>query len=195
MTEQQWDRKLRINTSGRVDAHEDVYHYPYEPTPYSVLEKLVESGFLTGDSVVVDYGCGKGRVGFFLNYRLGCQTIGVEFDEEIYKAALRNSESCIKSKGVEFVHTGAEKFQVTDADSFYFFNPFSVEILQSVLGRILDSYYESPRHMLFFFYYPNEEYISFLMTRPELMFVDEIDCMDLFQGNNKREKILIFELS
>ena len=26
-------------------------------------------------------------------------------------------------------------------------------------------------------------------------FADEIDCRDLFEGNNKREKILIFELS
>lgn len=194
MTEQEWDRKLKIHTIGRLDSHEDAYHYPYEPTPYAVLERLAESEYLACDSMVVDYGCGKGRVGFFLNYRLGCRTVGVEFDEGIYKDAIKNAKSCPHKTDVVFVHVDAEKFQVEDADCFYFFNPFSVEILQSVMGRILDSYYMNPRHMQLFFYYPNEEYLAYLMTKQELMFVDEIDCRDLFQGNNEREKILIFEI-
>ena len=33
-----------------------------------------------------------------------------------------------------------------------------------------------------------------LQTVDELMFVDEIDCKDLFPGNDPREKIVIFEL-
>ena len=36
--------------------------------------------------------------------------------------------------------------------------------------------------------------ISYMMTVDELMFVDEIDCKDLFPGNDPREKIVIFEL-
>lgn len=38
------------------------------------------------------------------------------------------------------------------------------------------------------------EYISYLMTVEELMFIDEIVCMDLFPGEDPREKIAIFEL-
>lgn len=194
MTERQWDTKLKIQTVGRVDAHEDEYHYPYEPTPYSVLQRLADSRYLTRESVVVDYGCGKGRVGFFLNYSLGCRCIGVEYNEAIYRSALRNQETYARKAGVEFVHDSAEHLGVDGADSFYFFNPFSVEILRSVLGRILESYYEKPRHMQLFFYYPNEDYVAYLMTAPELMFVDEIDCRDLFEGDNARERILIFEI-
>ena len=81
-----------------------------------------------------------------------------------------------------------------DVDAFYFFNPFSVEILRSVVGKILDSYYENPRQMLLFFYYPNDEYLSYLMTEPMLSFLDEIDCQDLYEGENTRERILIFEI-
>ena len=33
------------------------------------------------------------------------------------------------------------------------------------------------------------------MTREQLMFVDEIDCEDLFPGKDEREKILIFEVT
>ena len=64
-----------------------------------------------------------------------------------------------------------------------------------MLGKIIDSYYESPRSMTLFFYYPDEEYVAYLMTKNELMFVDEIDCMDLFEGENERERILIFEIA
>lgn len=53
---------------------------------------------------------------------------------------------------------------------------------------------ENPRPMTLFFYYPDEEYVAYLMTKNELMFVDEIDCIDLFQGENERERILIFEV-
>ena len=46
----------------------------------------------------------------------------------------------------------------------------------------------------FFFYYPSDEYVSYLMTQEYLMFEDEIDCRDLFEGNDGREKILIFQM-
>ena len=77
---------------------------------------------------------------------------------------------------------------------FFFFNPFSVEIFKSVLANIIDSYYENQREMLVMCYYPSDEYISYLMTVEELMFTDEIVCMDLFPGEDPREKIAIFEL-
>lgn len=194
MNEQQWDKKLKINTSGRDDFHADEYHYPYEPTPYSVLERLAESGYIESEHLLVDYGCGKGRVGFFLSSEVGCCSIGVEYDERIYGQALKNLENFGKKHKVEIVCASAENFEVTDADCFYFFNPFSVEVLRSVVGRILDSYYENPRQMQLFFYYPEDEYLAYLMTEPELMFVDEIDCQDLFAGKNPRERILVFEI-
>ena len=63
-----------------------------------------------------------------------------------------------------------------------------------MIGKIRKSYYENPREMKLFFYYPSDEYVSYLMTVSELCFVDEIDCQDLFEGQNEREKILIFEM-
>ena len=75
MTEEQWDKKLKIHTTGRLDGHADQYHYPYEPTPYVVLERLAESGYLKKENILVDYGCGKGRVGFFLHYAVGCTSL------------------------------------------------------------------------------------------------------------------------
>lgn len=62
-----------------------------------------------------------------------------------------------------------------------------------MISRILDSWYDNERSMQLFFYYPSDEYISWLMTVDELLFSDEIDCRDLFPGNDPREKIVIFE--
>lgn len=200
MNDYEWDRKLKIHTGGRDDSHADEFHHPYEPTPYAVLERLAESGYIHPENVVIDYGCGKGRVGFFLNHRLGCKVIGLEYDEKIYRQALKNLEEYSKKDGITFICENAEKFEVKAADCFYFFNPFSVEILRSVMARIMDSYYENPRSLQFFFYYLDDEYMSYLLVGDqsglldELYFVDEIDCSDLFEGHNGREKIVVFEV-
>lgn len=198
LTEKDWDKKLNIDTCGRDASKEDDYHYPYEPTPYSVLERLVESGYITEENHVIDYGCGKGRVGFFLHAQVACRITGIDFDERMCKEAQKNLQNailrCDKDDKVKIICESAEKYEIEDADTFYFFNPFSVEVLQSVIGKIKKSYYDNPREMQLFFYYPSDEYISFLMTVPELCFVDEIDCQDLFEGDNSRERIVIFEI-
>ena len=82
----------------------------------------------------------------------------------------------------------------SDVNRCYFFNPFSVEILRKVMARIIESYYENPRELFLFFYYPSDEYISYLMTVDELEFYDEIECDDLFEGHDMRERIMIFQL-
>ena len=60
MNEIEWDKKLKIHTIGRDDFGADEYHFPYEPTPYSVLTRLAESGYIDSRNILVDYGCGKG---------------------------------------------------------------------------------------------------------------------------------------
>ena len=50
MTEHEWDRKLNIDTIGRDASAEDAYHHPYEPTPYSVLEGLADSDYLSEEN-------------------------------------------------------------------------------------------------------------------------------------------------
>ena len=187
------DKVLQIATCGRDETNADEYHHPYEPTPYSVLERLAGSGFFREEDVVLDYGCGKGRVGFFLNYRTKAKTIGIEYDEHIWNHARENGRTA--RARAEFILTRAEEYQVpSDVNRCYFFNPFSVEILRKVMARIMESWYENPREIFLFFYYPADEYISYLMTVDELEFYDEIECDDLIEGSDPRERIMIFQL-
>lgn len=188
-----WDKRLQIETTGRDDLNADEYRYPYEPTPYAVLERLVGSELIAENHVMLDYGCGKGRVDFFVAHQTGASTIGIEYDARIYETAMENRKTAASAMKTEFVPVRAETYEVPkEVDRCYFFNPFSVEILRKVMARIIASYYARPRELFLFFYYPSDEYVSYLMTVDELEFYDEIYCGDLFDGNDARERILIF---
>ena len=193
--ELQWDRLLKIKTTGRDDSRADQYRYPYEPTPYGVLERLANSGYIGKNNTLLDFGCGKGRVDFYLSYQTRCRSIGIEYDGRILEAAKSNQKTFVSGRRTDFILANAEHYTVPEAvDRCYFFNPFSVEILKKAVARITESYYENPREMLLFFYYPSDEYVAYLMTQEKLVFEDEINCEDLFEGENCREKILIFRM-
>ena len=193
--ENTWDTLLQIKTGGRDESHADEYHHPYEPTPYCVLQRLADSGFFRSEDVVLDYGCGKGRVGFFLSWRTRARTIGIEYDPRIYQDALENRRTAGVRGKPDFVLSRAEEYVLPQAvNRCYFFNPFSVELLHKVMARILESWYAHPRELFLFFYYPADAYISYLMTVEELEFYDEIECDDLFEGKDPRERVLIFQL-
>ena len=194
-SEKTWDKLLKIKTTGRDDTNSDQYRYPYEPTPYGVLERLANSGYIGKKDVVLDYGCGKGRVDFFLSYQTKARTIGIEYDERIYQSAIENQKNAVSKSKTEFVLERAENYEVPEVvNRCYFFNPFSVELLRKVMARIVKSYYENPREIFLMFYYPSEEYISYLLTVDELEFYDEIDCGDLFEKKDSREQVMIFVL-
>ena len=93
--EVKYDKLLKIKTTGRDDSRSDQYCYPYEPTPYCVLERLAYCGYLGKKNHLIDYGCGKGRVDFFLAWQVRCRTTGVEYDERMTKAAEENRQRAV----------------------------------------------------------------------------------------------------
>ena len=89
MTDREWDKRLYIRTIGRED--EDNPHYsPYEPTPYSVLERLADSGFVKRCDHLLDYGCGKGRVAFYMASIVGCRVTGIDHSAKLIDIAKEN---------------------------------------------------------------------------------------------------------
>lgn len=117
----------------------------------------------------------------------------MEYNERIYEKAIENREQGAAAGRTEFVLADAVQFSVPAEVDRIYFNPFSIEILKKVLARVGILLWESEGIALFF-YYPSDEYISYLMTVDELIFSDEIDCKDLFPGENKRERIVVFEV-
>lgn len=199
MDEMKIEKLLNIRTTGRDDTRSNTYYFPYEPTSYDVLRRLVQSGLLGKKNCFIDYGSGKGRVPFYVSYETGCKSIGVEYDERLYNKAMDNLSGFVKKSKVSFVCANAANYEInSDADRFFFFNPFSVEILESVVAKIIKMYFDSNciKSFYLFFYYPSDEYIAYLMQEKCLSFYDEIVCQDLFSDSSEivRERILIFEV-
>ena len=112
-TEEKYDRLLHIKTTGRDDSHSDQYRFPYEPTPYPVLERLANAGYIRKGNTLLDYGCGKGRVDFFLAWQTRCRTIGVEYDERIFEKAEENQKTAVSA--------ARTAFQLANANVKHFF--------------------------------------------------------------------------
>jgi len=194
-TEQQWDKYLKIDTVKHDTADADEYRFAYEPTPYPVLGLLADHGYVGKTNYLLDYGCGKGRAVFYLSYLTKCRAVGLEYNERILKAARYNKASAVSGKHVELVHSDAGAFEVpADVDRCFFFNPFSVEIFRKVYAKVLDSWYEKPREILFFFYYISDDYLEFIYGHTELRLCEEIDCRAYPIGEPRREKIMVFSL-
>ena len=151
--ETRWDRLLAVRTTGRDDTNADQYRYPYEPTPYSVLERLANSGLIRKENTFARRTAAeKEELIFFMSYQTRCQSIGVEYNERIYEKAMNNKESAVASGRVLFALANAERYTVPETvDRIYFFNPFSLELLKKVIARILNSYYENRRTVKFVF--------------------------------------------
>jgi len=86
-------------------------------------------------------------------------------------------------------------YSPVEADSFSGLPPAYIETAEfDCLHDDGILYAQLLREVFLFFYYPADEYISYLMTVDELEFYDEIECDDLFAGNDLRERIMIFQL-
>ncbi|MBR0473109.1 MAG: methyltransferase domain-containing protein [Methanosphaera sp.] len=189
-----WDSKLNISTDVFDYLEEDYQNYGYDPTPYVVLEELVKLDLICEDDVVVDYGCGLGRVGFFLNKLLGCRVIGVDHSERLLNMAFKNLESYGDTGDVVFVHSKAEEYVPDEANCFYLFNPFSSKIFRQVLRRIEESVDVNPRDVLIFFYYSTVEYKLYLPTETRLELVKSVNFSEEKINDRVSAKLDVFKL-
>ena len=135
-------------------------------------------------------------VSVFMAYQTGCHSIGIEYDERLYEKALINSESPATRNRVSFVHSDAALYELPNqADRCFFFNPFALHTIKRVLGNIFDSLYHHPREIKLFFYYVNEEVENFLNNHVRLEQEEPIDCSDLFEERDVKERILVYSVN
>jgi len=188
MTEREWDKRLHIHTIGKEDESTANYS-PYEPTPYSVLQRLADSGHVRRRDHLLDYGCGKGRVAFFMAGIVGCRVTGIDYSQKLIDIAKENRRTSRLGDRVTLRCCLAEQYEPQDENIYYFFNPFSEKVFEVVLRRLAER--GSGKLIC---YYPSEAYITWLYLMPEVEHIDTIDCQDLFNGRNGRERIEIYRI-
>ena len=194
--ENELDKFLKIKTSGRDASNSNYLNFPYEATPYSVLQELANSGHITKKDMVIDFGSGKGRVDFYLAYATKAKMIGIEYDERLFNTSLENKKHAISSNKVDFVLTNALDYIIPDnVTCAYFFNPFSVKILEEVMNNIKKSIKNNNREIKLFFYYPSKEYIEYLNNEENITHLEDIDCRYLFNNEDQKEYIKIYAIN
>lgn len=189
------DKLLNIQTEGIQRDGRDTYHFHrYEPTPYEVLEQLFQAYPLSKDDVLVDFGCGKGRLNFYIHHKFRCKTVGVEYNEVFYQCAKQNLETYNgpHKDAIRFEAIYATAYEVGEKDSvFYFFNPFSFPIFSSVVHHILDSIHQHPRKVALILYYPDEEYTNFLNQQTPFQLEKDV-AVYAIHGTDNRDRYMIF---
>ncbi|MBE5941592.1 MAG: class I SAM-dependent methyltransferase [Lachnospiraceae bacterium] len=173
-------------------------YYRYEPTSYSGLicafDELEDS--ITKYDRLVDFGCGKGRVLFYVNQRFQCEVCGIEVDEQLYELALDNrayfnTRFRDTMERIEILHGKAEEYVIKPEDNiFYFFNPFEINIFEKVIDNILNSLKEHPRRIMVMMYYPKVEYTRHMKHRGFRLFrIAKLPAYDV----DWDEKVMIYE--
>lgn len=193
------DARLGILTEEIQQDGTDTYHcHRYEPTPYPVLDELFTHITPSADDVVIDYGCGLGRLNFYLADRFHIPSIGIEMNPLYYERAQENKKSCRSCEVrqlISFYSVRAEEYPVPDeATIFYFFNPFSVEIFRPVINQILLSWQRRPRQMMLILYYPEDDTIFYIENHTSFRLTDEIAASDDIR-KDRRERFCIYALS
>ncbi len=196
MKEYYYDKLLNIKTRGDQQGFNKSLHYHrYEPTPYSALEELFRHYEMKSSDHIVDFGCGKGRLNFYLHYFFGANVVGIEMNEALYQEAIHNQNKYVKKKSKDKIHFHcclAEEYKVDDLDNrFYFFNPFSIQVFQKIINNILLSVEKSEREIELVLYYPSADYIFFLENDTAFELKDEVSLPFVSQ-HNPNERFLIY---
>ncbi|MFJ7756412.1 SAM-dependent methyltransferase [Peribacillus muralis] len=201
MKEADHDALLNIKTKGEQIKFNDSMHYHrYEPTPYKALELLFREYELNSRDRLVDFGCGKGRLNFFIHHLNQSSAVGVEMNEHFHKEAIGNLKSYRKkwknhNGSIEFNCCLAEEYAIDSRDNrFYFFNPFSIQIFMKVINNILISYENEPRQIELILYYGSQDYIFFLENQTSFELKQEVPLPGMTEAN-PYEKFAIYQLS
>lgn len=198
MSEKEYDRVLHIHTSDHWNVlYQSIHYNPYEATPYAALNELFEEYEVAKTDGVVDFGCGKGRLLFYIHHRFQIRVTGVEVNRQLYEEAMNNREAYMRKKkrtdGVmRFECCPAEQYEVKKEDNrFYFFNPFSIHIFMKVVDNILRSVEGEKRSVDLILYYPTVEYIQFLERQTPFELFKEVTVPGWYERDDN-ERFLIF---
>nr|WP_314277876.1 SAM-dependent methyltransferase [uncultured Peptostreptococcus sp.] len=199
MREQDYEKLLHINTSKsetRMDRFK-IYNR-YEPTPYEALISLFEEYKVEGKDHFVDFGSGKARFAFLVNFMFNSACTSVEISEDFHKMALVNKrkyrpKNALDKEKLFFVNSPAEKYQISNFENkFYFFNPFALPIFISVINNIHRSLEYCPREIDIILYYPPYEYLDFLENKTSFKLYKQV-YLDK-STEDPRERFVIYRI-
>lgn len=113
--------------------------YQTQHTDYRSLEELFfnNSINIAVDDVLVDIGCGKGRViSFWLRRKMGRKLVGLELDPD---AALVSAKRFQAEPKITIIKGDAVEHLPLDGTVFYLWNPFNEDVLRRFAEKLIGS--------------------------------------------------------
>jgi len=144
-----YDTFLRVDTGGIVKTNvADGCHAA--SADYTTVNAMLARLDLRPDDVLVDIGCGKGRV-VCLAARLRVKrVIGIDLGPEVVRTAQDNIQRLRGARSpAEALVADAVTFDYSDVTCAYFFNPFEHFVLDRVLAKIREDRAGAPFRCLF----------------------------------------------
>jgi Histone methylation protein DOT1 len=132
----------------------------YEPSPPEVLDDmLLEIHDELSDYVFVDLGSGKGRVLCVASAHPFRRIVGVEFAEELHRAAVENLKRFKapwrRVRDIRSILCDASCFEwPSDPLVIFLFNPFRAPVLGRIVENLTRSHAEQPRSIYVLYYMP-----------------------------------------
>lgn len=199
MNEQAYERLLNVSTAGKQQGFADsLHHNRYEPTPYELLDRLFQHYSLSPEDRLVDVGCGKGRLNFYVHHLFGVKSAGIEMNPAFYAEALENKKQYSKKHkdtehSIQFYNCLAQDYPIAAHDNkFYFFNPFSVQLFILFINNVLRSAETDPRTIEIILFFASQDYSDFLENSTAFQLMGEIQLPAFHK--DLRERFLIYRL-
>ena len=120
----------------------------YSPLPYLVISQLLDRLNLSSEDVLVDLGCGKGRVLCLACRRQLRRVVGIEANSSLLEIAARNLRRLPRKRRrteIELRHQLAQEYDFKDVSVIVMFNPFDAVTMAKVFDRVDTAYRQNPR--------------------------------------------------
>lgn len=195
-----YDLLFSIKTTNKRIVSNQAEHYNhYEATPYPIIHAFFNAYTLDSTDSFVDFGCGKGRLLYYVHYRFHSSVTGIEMNEYLYKKTIKNKQNYLNKvkeikNPIKVKCSLAENYEIKSSENiFYFFNPFSLKIFKRVIRNILLSVQHHPRKIDIILYYPDTMYTNFLNKEGSFELVKKVKVPRLYEINNN-ECFLIYRV-
>ena len=178
-----YEKRLGIDTLGFFESKEKQSFFKdenvYDAVSYVVIRKILQYLRLGRRDVIMDIGCGKGRIiCFAAAQRRMKRVIGVELYKDLYEAAVDNINRLkVKKTKINIFHVDAVNFtDIDDVTIFIFFNPFGEKTLTKVIKNIENSLKVNPR-AIHIAYFPTPNLARLFNETPWLFFQKRLIVM------------------
>jgi SAM-dependent methyltransferase len=111
---------------------------PYVPTPWPIVDAMLDLARIRADDLLVDLGCGDGRLAVTAAKRFGARGYGVDIDPELVALANRNAADAGVAERVRFERRDLFQTDLRDATvlMLYLLPQTVVELVPRILAQM-----------------------------------------------------------